>query len=77
MNIENNLTNLINKLDPFNMMIYNERDIYQKEIKLIIKAMPSITREKIIEIFSISFFEKIDENKSSVIYDFVISNRTI
>jgi hypothetical protein len=32
--LEIKLTEFINKLDPFNMMIYNENDIYQKEVKL-------------------------------------------
>lgn len=65
----------INKLDPLEMMIYNDKDIYQKECKLIAMNKLLISEGKIREIFKLSFFKDIDYESCTKIKDFVINNR--
>ena len=56
----NKLKDYINKLDPFDMMKYNEDDIYIKEIKLMLKE-EYILPSKIKEIFHLTFKSNIDD----------------
>lgn len=73
----NNLTKLINKLDPFNMMIYNESDIYQKEVKLILQKKNIINNGIIKDIFKITFFEYINDEHCNILTNYIINNRPV
>ena len=72
---ELNLNKFINELDPFNMMIYKEYDIYQKETKLILKNKLNITTGYIKDIFKIGFDNDIDEDNCTKIKDYVLNTR--
>lgn len=69
----NKLKDYINKLDPFDMMKYNEDDIYIKEIKLMLKE-EYILLNKIKEIFNLTFKNNIDDLDALNIQLFINKN---
>ena len=69
------LTKFINDIDPFNMMIYKEDDIYLKEVKLIVNNILTINNGKIKDIFKIAFFVDLEDTVCSKITEFVLNNR--
>tara|TARA_B110000208_G_C11791658_1_gene437803 strand:+ start:3536 stop:3805 length:270 start_codon:yes stop_codon:yes gene_type:complete len=70
----NKLKDYINKLDPFDMMKYNEDDFYIKEVKLILKEEYILTIN-IQQIFYIAFKQNISDNDAMDIYDFINRNK--
>ena len=70
----NKLKDYINKLDPFDMMKYNEDNIYIKEVKLILKEEYILTIN-IQQIFYIAFKQNISDNDAMDIYDFINRNK--
>lgn len=63
----------INKLDPFEMMQFEDPYIYLKEVKLILNTK-YIASGKIKDIFKIGYSTIINENSAKEIYSFLLMN---
>lgn len=57
----NNIMAYINSIDPYDMIKYNEYDIYSKEVKLII-AEKKLTPGKVKDIFFIGYKQYLSDD---------------
>ena len=70
----NKLNDYIKLLDPYNVMIYNDDDIYMKEVKLLLKE-EIIIPKKIQEIFNLAFKYDMDNMDAFYIETFINKNK--
>lgn len=70
------LVDFINNLDPFNMIQYDDLNIYSKEAKLILN-LNTLTIKNIEDIFFIGYKQKLDMDSCIQISNFIMFNNLI